>query len=167
MNSDVSRVVKDTPRLIRAGGSSITNPVPLFTPRPGGSSSRRRWRRVESAGASPTWPRCPSTAWWNSARASRRAPSCWTWRRPRCPRWSVRSETPFRGRRAGPRKTDMRLGWVVGLVTPQPWIISSPLESWSIACRSLVKSKPTRIKTRWPSETGFKTAGFGKCCCHG
>lgn len=43
-----------------------------------GSSSRRRWRRAASVGASPTWPRCLCTAWWSWKCASRRAPSCWT-----------------------------------------------------------------------------------------
>ena len=54
-----------------------------------GSSLRRRWRRAASAGASLTWPRCLCTAWWSLKCASRRAPSCWTWRPPHCRRLLV------------------------------------------------------------------------------
>ena len=46
---------------------------------PGGWSLRRMWRTEGSAGASPTWPRCPSTACLSCAPASQTAPCCWTW----------------------------------------------------------------------------------------
>ena len=39
--------------------------------RPDGSSLRRMWRRGRSAGASPTWPPCHSTACWSYAAAWR------------------------------------------------------------------------------------------------
>lgn len=60
----------------------------------GGSSSRRRWRKAVSAGVNLTWPHCPYTACLSCGRASRKAPSCWTWKRPLCRRLSV-SSTSF------------------------------------------------------------------------
>lgn len=44
--------------------------------RQGGLSLRRRWRKVESVGASLMSPRCPYTAWWSSKCTSRRGRSC-------------------------------------------------------------------------------------------
>lgn len=55
----------------------------------GGSNLRRRWRRGASGGANPTWPRCPCIVCLSCGPASRRAPSCWTWRLTHCPRWWV------------------------------------------------------------------------------
>lgn len=75
-------------RRVRCYFHTMYSPPPCFLA-PGGSSLRRRWRKEVSAGANPTWPRCPYTASLNCERASRRGPSCWTWKPPLCLRLSV------------------------------------------------------------------------------
>ena len=47
----------------------------------GGSSSRRTWRKVATAGASPMWPPCRFTRSSSCAACYSTARSCWTWRR--------------------------------------------------------------------------------------